>query len=517
MIGVNKVKEEVINFPDALIDDKLEMAYVGLLHINPKAISTFYIPRDEAYFNVPGIEEVYKLVLFREGQKYAPEAAKARYTFPKPEERTYNQTEECKNFASKLNCTIEDVYIMVKKLFLLRKNYVFAPTANIQNKVVGIRFYKRYDEMTVEQIESRLESLSLMTNVKEAIINQGATSFLLEGQNNLKSGVPLPFPIMTKVFKGLRKGETMSFAMPSNAGKSRFIVNLICHLVFIQKQKVLLISNEMTEDKMKLCLITTIINNPEIQKLHGSKLEKREAELLGLKFRPDAGKKIPVDKDGFILRNEDETNEDFIKRLTENSTEFVNTLAATDWLSKQIDNCIFFIHTSEHSNDDLQSMIMDYYYKEGIEYFFYDTLKTDINHIGNREELKKTATVLSNIAQKYKVFIGSTLQLAENTTRPLNLNITDIADSRTVKEVLDNLCLIKEINNTTYDEYETADEEEAIDYKDLEKPYVSNTRYYACVVDKNRAGEKPRLLFRLNLDYNRWEEQGYVRYKQNGN
>ena len=36
-------------------------------------------------------------------------------------------------------------------------------------------------------------------------------------------------------------------------------------------KKVLLISNEMTEDKMRLCLITTIINNPEIQKLHGQK------------------------------------------------------------------------------------------------------------------------------------------------------------------------------------------------------------------------------------------------------
>ena len=508
------MKEEIVKFPDALIDDKLEMAYVGLLHNNPKAISTFYIENDICYFNDPEILEVYKLVLFREGQKYASEVAKARYTFPKPVESTYKKTEECKAFASRLNCTIDDVYVMIKKLFLLRKNYVFAPTSAIQRKVIDVRFYKRYDEMTVEQIETRLSSLGLMSGIKESVINQGATSFLLEGQNNLKGGVPLPFPVMTKVFKGLRKGETMSFAMPSNAGKSRFIVNLIAYLAFIQNKKVLLISNEMTEDKMKLCLITTIINNPEIQKLHGQKLEKKEAELLGLKFKPDSGKKVKVDKDGFILREENETNEDFIKRLTENSTEFVKTLAATDWLSNQIDNCIFFIHTSDHSNDDLRNMIMDYYYKEGIEYFFYDTLKTDIEHIGNKEELKKTATVLSNIAQKYKVFIGSTLQLTENTTKPLNLNIADIADSRTVKEVLDNLCLIKEINNTTYNEYEVADEEESLDYKDLEKSYISNTRYYACIVDKNRAGAKPTLVFRLNLAYNIWNELGYLRLKQ---
>ena len=34
-----------------------------------------------------------------------------------------------------------------------------------------------------------------------------------EGNSDLKSGINLPFPIMTKVFKGLRKGETMSKAI----------------------------------------------------------------------------------------------------------------------------------------------------------------------------------------------------------------------------------------------------------------------------------------------------------------
>ena len=38
-------------------------------------------------------------------------------------------------------------------------------------------------------------------------------------------------------------------------------------------------------------------------------------------------------------------------------------------------------------------------------------------------------------------------------------------------------------------------------------------RYYACVVDKNRAGAKPKVLFRLNLAYNVWEELGYLRLK----
>ena len=214
------------------------------------------------------------------------------------------------------------------------------------------------------------------------------------------------------------------------------------------------------------------------------------------------------------MQKDDETREDFLKRLEENSEEFNKTVKATDWVSNWVDSAIYFVHTADHTNDELRNIILDYYYKEGIEYFFYDTLKTDIDNIGNLEELKKTATVLSNLAQKFNLFIGSTLQLAESANPPLSMNINDIAGSRTVKEVLDNLCLIKEINNTTYDQYEVSKEEDSEEYIDLEKPSVSNTKYYACVVDKNRAGAKPRLLFKLNLDYNRWEEKGYLRLKQ---
>ena len=47
----------------------------------------------------------------------------------------------------------------------------------------------------------------------------------------------------------------------------------------------------------------------------------------------------------------------------------------------------------------------------------------------------------------------------------------------------------------------------------LEKYKDPDVRYYACVVDKNRAGAKPRLVFRLNLAYNSWEELGYLRLK----
>ena len=50
--------------------------------------------------------------------------------------------------------------------------------------------------------------------------------------------------------------------------------------------------------------------------------------------------------------------------------------------------------------------------------------------------------------------------------------------------------------------------------KDIKVPKHTDVRFYACVVDKNRAGAKPTLLFKLNLAYNEWEELGHLRLKQ---
>ena len=61
----------------------------------------------------------------------------------------------------------------------------------------------------------------------------------------------------------------------------------------------------MSEEKMKLCLITTILNNPEIQKRHGQMLRKTEGELLEFKFRPDMKSKVKTDKEGMNQIEED--------------------------------------------------------------------------------------------------------------------------------------------------------------------------------------------------------------------
>ena len=368
--------------------------------------------------------------------------------------------------------------------------------------------------MSIEEVESAVNQAEVTSKFKQSVLNNNVVNFLITDSNNLANGLSLPFPILSSVFKGIRKGETTSFAMPSNSGKSRFTINLAAYLAFIHKQKVLVISNEMSEDKMKLCLVTTVVNNPEMQKIHGQKLKVSEGELLELKFRPDKGSDVEVDEEGYILRKKDESHNDFIKKLKEYSSDFNKVLTVADWLNKQINTSIYFINITDHTDDELNKVIKNYYYKEQIQYVFYDTLKADTENIGNSDAVKRTATILSNLAQNFNIFIGSTMQLIENSTLPLNLDVNDLSASKTVKEVLDTLCLIKQIHAESFDKYEYSLNEVDTKFFDLEKFKDPNVRYYACVVDKNRAGSKPKVLFRLNLAYNKWEELGYLRLKQ---
>ena len=501
-------------YPKELQNETLEYVYIGLLLNHPKYITKYYFLYDICLFENQELLNVYKSVLFFEGAEYASELAKKDFNFSKDNADVYQYKQKIKMDVADKKYNMEKIYIDLKKLFVIRKNYLQEPMEAIQKKIADIVNYKLYAQMSVEEVENAIEQIIITKRFKSSVLNSDLSEFLKLGDNNLTTGLKLPFPILNSVFKGIRKGETMAYAMPSNSGKSRFTINLAAYTAFVDKKKVLVISNEMSEEKMKLCLITTILNNPEIQKLHGQKISKTEGEILEFKFRADDPKKVKVDENGFILKEEGEKQKAFVKRLSEQSTEFNQVIAVTDWVNKQLNNSIYFINITDHTNEELQNVIMNYYYKEQIEYVFYDTLKTDIEHIGSAAEIKKTTTILANLAQNFGMFICSTLQLKETDTLPVNLTINDLSVSGTVKEVLDTLCLIKQIHRDTLQDYEYSLNEVDTEYFDLKKFKDPDVRYYACVVDKNRAGAKPTILFRLNLAYNSWEELGYLRLKQ---
>ena len=505
-IEENSDEEDEGIFPAVLENPELECDFIGMLLEDPKLTTKYYFLYEECCFEMDEMLNIYQSILFTEGSKYASEKAKRNFNLPSITKTTNELKTRLKKLVASKNLDPESLYIELKKLFVLRKNYLENPIKSIQDQIADIINYELYDKMDVQEVKNAVNQVMITEKFKRGVLNTGLTDFLKKNDNTLTNGLSMPFPIISSVFKGLRKGETMSYAMPSNAGKSRFTINLAAYMAFVHKQKILIISNEMSEEKMRLCLITTIINNPEIQKLHGQKLRKTEGEILEFQYRPDDPKKTEIDENGFVLKKENETQEQFVERLSEISSEFNKTIAVTDWINNEVNNSIYFIHITDHTNEELQKIVMNYYYKEKIEYVFYDTLKTDTENIGNSEEVKKTATILSNLAQNFNIFICSSLQLQESNSLPVNLTVNDLAISRTVKEVLDTLCLIKQINNDTLQNYEYSLNEVDTEFFPLEKFKDPDVRYYACVIDKNRAGAKPTVVFRLNLAYNEWEE-----------
>ena len=500
-------------YPEKLNGTQLEYDFIGILLSNPKLIMKYYFLKEICLFKDEQCLNIYKSILFNEGAKYASEKAKDGFNFSKESEEIYNLKAKLKKQAEEEQKNPEKTYVELRKIFILRKSCLESPERYIQDKIAEITDYQLYDKMSSEEVEDAIKQVNITQKFKQSILSRNLVRFLESGENELANGLDYPFPILTQVFKGIRKGETMAFAMPSNSGKSRLTIDIAAYTSLVHKKKVLVISNEMSEEKMKLCLITTILNNPEIQKIHGQKVEISETELLEFKFKPDNVKDAALDENGYILKEEKETQEQFIQRLSKISSQFNKVITAIEWASKQMNNSIYFINITDHTNDELQKVITNYYYKEKIEYVFYDTLKTDTANIGNPEEIKKTATILSNLAQNFDMFICSSLQLSENTTMPINLNVNDLAVSKTVKEVLDTLCLFKQINRDDYDKYEYSKQEVDTKFFNLEKSKNPDVRYYACVIDKNRAGAKPKLVFKLNLAYNSWEELGYLKLK----
>ncbi|CDE90726.1 putative uncharacterized protein [Clostridium sp. CAG:389] len=514
VLDVSSQEDEEGKYPDELSNPELEQDFIGILLDNPKLISKYYFIFDDCIFEDDAMLNIYKSILFNEGSKYSSEKAKDKFNFSKDSEEVYELKNKLRKKARENEFNVEEIYDELKKLFILRKAYIETPERNVQEKIVEITEYELYDKMSPEEVKDTIDQVKVTQKFKSAVLSDELVEFLESGENELANGLSYPFPVITEVFKGIRKGETMAFAMPSNCGKSRLTMDISAYTALVHQKKVLVISNEMSEEKMKLCLITTILNNPEIQKIHGQDIHVSETELLEFKFRPDNKKDAKLDENGYVLKEEGETQGQFVRRLFKISTDFNKTIKAIDWASKQINNSIYFINITDHTNDELKKVIVNYYYKEHIEYVFYDTLKTDTSNIGNPEEIKKTATILSNLAQNFNIFICSSLQLAENATSPINLDVNDLAVSRTVKEVLDTLCLFKQISREHLDEYEYSLKEVDTEFFDLEKSDDPDVRYYSCVIDKNRAGAKPKLVFKINLAYNSWVELGYLRLKQ---
>ena len=145
----------------------------------------------------------------------------------------------------------------------------------------------------------------------------------------------------------------------------------------------------------------------------------------------------------------------------------------------------------------------------GVKYCGYDTLKgfrTD-----DWQTVKQTATKIKELMKEIHMFCFAVFQLTDDTvfTDVFQLSSNNIANAKQIKHIADILTLGKRIDKEEYYKYQYicptdwgAKTPNDLDY---------NKQYFALKVDKNRGGNKHRMpVFEINLDYNTWNEVGYL-------
>lgn len=412
---------------------------------------------------------------------------------------------------------INKSYKVLKKYSLLRE---YQRNGFNIDKIVNHKKFNTWKAQDIYRlIRSKCDKINTVINENEnaIVLNQNVVTLVDSKLEKPDMGLITPYFQWNELFRGLITSSFMCVGMLSNAGKSRFMMKLIAYITLFQKQKCMVMLNEMTEESMQTCMLTTVINNPEFQTLHNINLVKPEREIsLGL-YKDDSG--------DYIYRNKDEngkfieTVDEYKQRLYKESEEYRKVIAIAKWIENEQRGLIYCKDMcGDYSDQSLEFEIKKANLTNGIKYFFYDTLKQDINvfngKYGDWSQLKATATKLSELAKNLNAFVYGSIQLTDDAQliNPDELTSNNVANAKQMKHVLDVMNLFAEIPKKMYGKYQYYSNDDINNDwgEPVAKELDHNKRYYIDTVDKNRYGRKEKLLFSLDLDLNQWFEEGIV-------
>lgn len=373
--------------------------------------------------------------------------------------------------------------------------------------------HKNFEKMTPNDIyriiRTKADKINTVINAgEEAIELNNGTSRTLEGYLDKPAfGLHFPWPMYDEYFLGMRLGKVFFEGLVSNAGKSRKLMLLAAHTSLVQGEPFLLLSNEMTEEDLRSCLITTVINNKVFQDIHGIHLKKPEKEIVLGVYHTDSGEIIrrKINNNGEYI----ESKNDYKSRVMSTS-EYKDILKVTKWIDDNSTKLMFKDICDDYSMERVEFELRKAKMVYNIKYYGFDTLKgyqTD-----DWSTLKQMATKLKEITNELQMFGLAVFQLTDDTvfTDIFQLSSMNISTSKGIKHVCDMLTLGKTINKEDYHKYKYV----AINDQwgePSDEPLELDKKYLAIKIDKNRAGDKDKIiLFEINLDYNIWDNIGYL-------
>lgn len=374
--------------------------------------------------------------------------------------------------------------------------------------------HKKFNEWTANDIYRMIRAKAdkintiILVNDESVVLNEDnektISNFLIKPQ----MGLEIPWKLINEMYRGCRLGKVVFSGYLSNEGKTRNLMKLLSYITLVKNEKFLLLSNEMDEDDLRSCLITTVVNNPEFKELHGINIIKPEKEIVLGQYRNDKGEFIlrATDTNGMFIESEEE----FIQRVHKNSEEYKKLLEIGKWIDNKRDKLIFFKDVGmDYSDATLEFEYRKHNIVYGVKYAGYDTLKG--YNTDDWMTIKQSATKLKELMKEIKMFLWAVFQLTDETvfTDIFQLSSNNIANAKQIKHIADFLMLGKRIAKEDYYKYQ---------YVSLEDWGVSKPKdldlsknYMGIKIDKNRGGNKDYMpLFEMDLNLNTWIEVGYL-------
>lgn len=406
------------------------------------------------------------------------------------------EPDECKNYFDTL-----------KKYSLLREYY------NQGYAVQRILKLPRFDIMSANDI---YKSIRIKADQINTVINSGeeAVELTSKNSNQLDSylirpvkGLNFPWQMYTDYFLGMRKTKVLFEGFLSNEGKTRKLVLLAAYITLIENKDFLLMSNEMDEEDLRSCLITTVLNNPVFKQIHGVELKKCEKEIVMGQYRD-------TETGEFIVKNDDETDEEYVTRLKASSEEYQQVKKVSDWIDNHSTAQIYFKDIGkDYSTNSIEFELRKARMTKNIIYYGYDTLKG--YNTDDWSQIKQFATRLKEITKELKMSGFAVFQLADEAVHISIENLTSmqIANAKQIKHVADYLTLGKKIPNAEKHKYKIHYLRPDNDNwgTDVGKPLQVDKNYFAIKIDKNRAGAKDKIIIlEIDLNFNTWENIGWL-------
>lgn len=340
-------------------------------------------------------------------------------------------------------------------------------------KVILYKLFRKMDADSVQDWwDARIASYG--TGYSSKIIEEEEIDFddefIDSCKEGLENGVPFDiagydmngeemncFPFLSRQINGILEGTLTMMGGFSSSGKSTWWVTIIMALLYRDK-KILIISNEETVKKFKIKFMVWLLGK------HNRYFKLTKKKMM-------SGE----------IKDEDRT------QLTD----------IQNYWRENYKGRVKFISINEADMSVVKKKIRENVLRYGYDTVLYDTFKIQESDMaGTRQDLSlvKDSRDLDKLAKKYNIIMLASVQLAEYMRGKLFLDSSVLSNSKQIKEVLENLFLMRTLYTEELDEkskfYCRPFRLKKVEDKWIEEEYKPdpNGVYRALFVEKCRSG-----------------------------